>query len=69
MYTKLDDIKHANKIKEYMVKNPVASRKDIMIDCITNSHRLKQLEQLNLITLPMPIPYGMRNGKNNVNGR
>ena len=61
MYTKLDDARQANKINAYIKANPNATRKLIGEDCVTNSHRLKYLEQQGLITLPPPTPRGERN--------
>lgn len=61
MYTKLDDIKQADRVNAYIKANPNATRKLVMKDCITNPRRLKYLEQVGLITLPPPTPRGERN--------
>jgi hypothetical protein len=61
MYTKLDDARQANKINAYIKANPNAIRKIIEKDCVTNWHRLKYLEQQELIVLPLPIPHNKRN--------
>ena len=42
MYTKLDDMKMAQKILDYLEKNPTALRGQITRDCFTNMRRLKQ---------------------------
>jgi hypothetical protein len=61
MYTKLDDANHAHKVNAYIKANPNATRKLIMLGCVTNHRRLKYLEQQGLITLPPPTPRGERN--------
>ena len=61
MYTKLDDIKMAQKILLYMEKNPSAIRKDIVKYCFTNMRRLRQLEGEGYINIPPPMPRELRN--------
>ena len=36
--------------------------KNIIQNCVTNIHRLKNLERQGYIKLPKPTPYGERNG-------
>jgi hypothetical protein len=51
MYTKLDDLRIAKKINNYLQLNPQATQKAICMELYTNVHRLKQLESNNLINL------------------
>jgi hypothetical protein len=62
VYSYSYDKQQADKIMTYIRMNPNCTRKNIIIDCITNAHRLKFLETEKLITLPKPLPYGERNG-------
>ena len=62
MYTKLDEQRQANFIKSYINTHPNCTIKDIIQDCVTNRHRLSNLERQGYITLPKPTPYGKRNG-------
>jgi len=64
MYTKLEDASQARKINAYMKVNPKATRKLITKYCVTNTHRLKYLEQEGYIVLPPVTPHGMRNRVN-----
>jgi hypothetical protein len=68
MYTKLDDARQADKINAYIKANPNATRKLITKGCVTNTHRLKYLEQQGLIVLPLPTPHNIRN-KEYLDGR
>jgi len=61
MYTKLDDMKMAQKILDYIQKNPSATRSDIRKDCFTNMRRLRQLEAEGYLNIPAPMPRGIRN--------
>jgi hypothetical protein len=61
MYTKLDDMKMAQKILDYMEKNPSALRGQITKDCFTNMRRLRQLEAEGYLNIPAPMPRGIRN--------
>ena len=61
MYTYTQDQQQADKIMNYIRYNPYCTRKDIIINCITNAHRLKYLEQQGLIVLPDPMPRHKRN--------
>ena len=61
MYTKLDDIKMAQKILDYIEKNPSATRSDIRKHCFTNMRRLRQLEAEGYINIPTPMPREIRN--------
>lgn len=49
MYTRLDDIKQANKINGYIQTHPNASKKDITMHLYTNHHRLTYLINEGLI--------------------
>ena len=61
MYTKLDDVKMAQKILDYIQKNPSATRLDIRRYCFTNMRRLRQLEAEGYLNIPAPMPRGIRN--------
>jgi len=61
MYTKIDDLKHANIIKEYLEKNPEATRKDLTTALQLNYRRLLQLNKTGAIVLPIPTPHNKRN--------
>ena len=61
MYTKLDDVKMAQKILDYIQKNPSATRSDIRRYCFTNMRRLKQLESEGYINIPPEMPREIRN--------
>jgi len=62
MYTKLDDQRKANFIKNYMEINPNCTRKELVQETVTTWTRLKSLEQQGYFKLPKLIPYGERNG-------
>jgi hypothetical protein len=62
MYTKLDDQRKANFIKQYLQKNPNCTRKEIVQETVTTWTRLQSLERQGYLTLPKLIPYGERNG-------
>jgi hypothetical protein len=49
MYTKLDDQKHAKKINDYLIKNPMATQKEISINLLTNFYRIKYLVKQGLV--------------------
>jgi hypothetical protein len=51
MYTKLDDLRIAKKINDYLQLNPLATQKNICSELFTNEHRLKQLSMNNLINI------------------
>jgi hypothetical protein len=61
MYTKIDDLKHAGMIKEYLEKNPEATRKDLTVALRFNYRRLIQLNKVGAIALPAATPLGKRN--------
>lgn len=61
MYTEIDDLKHAGMIKEYLEKNPQATRKDLTSSLRLNYRRLVQLDKVGAITLPAATPIGQRN--------
>jgi len=62
MYTKLDDMKMAKKIMDYIEKNPTANRQEVMKYCFTNTRRINQLEAEGYINIS-PTPRGLRNKK------
>ena len=62
MYTKLDDQRKANFIKNYMASHPNCTRKELVQETVTTWTRLKSLEQQGYIKLPKLLPYGARNG-------
>ena len=62
MYKESDSIRQAYFIRNYIENNPSCTMKNIIQNCITNTHRLKNLERQGYITLPKPTPYGERNG-------
>ena len=51
MYTKLDDLRIAKKINDYLQLNPLATQKKICLELFTNEHRLKQLSIDGLIDI------------------
>lgn len=61
MYTEIDDLKHANIIKEYLEKNPEATRKSLTTALRLNYRRLLQLNKTGVITLPIATPHNKRN--------
>jgi len=62
MYTKLDDQRKANFIKQYLNTHPNCTRKEIVQETVTTWTRLQSLERQGYIKLPKLIPYGERNG-------
>lgn len=62
MYTEMDNLKHAQKVKDYMAANPKATRMSIHKDCIIATTRLNYLAKHGYITLPEPTPHAYRNG-------
>ncbi len=61
MYTKVDDLNHANTIKKYLEKNPKATRMDLYTALRFNYRRLAKLDKIGIITLPAATPRGQRN--------
>ena len=62
MYTKLDDQRKANFIKNYMVNHPNCTRKELVQETVTTWTRLKSLEQQGYLTLPRLLLHRERNG-------
>jgi len=62
MYTKLDDQRKANFIKNYLNTHPDCTRKELVQETVTTWTRLKSLEKQGYLTLPKLIPFGERNG-------
>ena len=62
MYTKLDDWRHAHKVNELLRSNPSITQKELCKLLLTNFHRLKYLEQQELIKLRRRV-YGQRTKK------
>ncbi len=54
-------MKMAQKILDYIEKNPSATRSDIRKHCFTNMRRLRQLEAEGYINIPTPMPREIRN--------
>lgn len=63
MYTEEMNIKHANKIKDYMAANPGATRTSISKGCILSKERVMFLGTRGYVTIPEPTPLGLRNGR------
>lgn len=61
MYTKLDDQRKANFIKNYIAQHPNCTRKDLVQSTVTTWTRLKSLEREGYLTLPKLVPFGERN--------
>jgi hypothetical protein len=61
MYTQIDDLKHANLIKEYLEQNPTANRAELTTALRFNYRRLIQLDKIGAIVLPAVTPMGQRN--------
>lgn len=62
VYTKLDDQRKANFIKNYIANHPNCTRKELVQETVTTWTRLKYLEQEGYLNLPRLIPHGERNG-------
>ena len=62
MYTKLDDQRKANFIKNYLENYPDCTRKQLVQETVTSWTRLQSLERQGYFQLPKLIPYGERNG-------
>jgi hypothetical protein len=58
----LDDRRQAKFIAEYIDVHPDAILKDIIQDCVVSRSRLKYLQDNGYLTLPQPMPLGLRNG-------
>jgi len=52
----------ALKVREYIRKHPQSNLKAIIQDCGVTRYRLDYLYRTGQIKLPMPTPYGERNG-------
>jgi hypothetical protein len=63
MYTKLDEMRFAKKVIQFLDTHPDATRKDIILNLYTNLHRLKALEKDGYVKLPEPTPRAERNKK------
>jgi len=62
MYTKLDDQRKANFIKQYLETHPNCTRKELVQETVTTWTRLQSLERQGYYKLPKIVPYGERNG-------
>ena len=62
MYTVLDDQRQAKFIARYIESRPEATLKEIIQKCVVSRYRLKYLQDAGYITLPQPMPLGLRNG-------
>jgi hypothetical protein len=54
--------KQALKVREYIKANPKSNLKSIIQDCGVTRYRLNYLYRTGQIKLPLPTPYGERNG-------
>ena len=62
MYTVLDDQRQAKFLTEYIESHPEITLKEIIQNCVVSRSRLKYLQDSGYITLPQPMPLGLRNG-------
>jgi hypothetical protein len=61
-YSVAREEKQAVKVREYIRENPTSNLKSIIQDCGVTRYRLDYLYRTGQIKLPMPTPYGERNG-------
>jgi len=61
-YSVAREEQQAVKVREYIKANPKANLKAIIQDCAVTRYRLAYLYRTGQIKLPMPTPYGERNG-------
>ena len=52
----------ALKVREYIRSHPKSNLKSIIQDCGVTRYRLNYLYRTGQITLPLPTPFGERNG-------
>ena len=61
-YSVAREEQQALKVREYIKANPTSNLKCIIQDCGVTRYRLAYLYRTGQIKLPMPTPYGERNG-------
>ena len=61
-YSMAREEQQAIKIREYIRSHPKSNLKSIIQDCGVTRYRLNYLYRTGQITLPLPTPFGERNG-------
>lgn len=61
-YSVAREEQQALKVREYIREHPQSNLKAIIQDCGVTRYRLDYLYRTGQIQLPMPTPYGERNG-------
>ena len=61
-YSSAREEEQALKVREYIRANPKSNLKAIIQDCGVTRYRLNYLYRTGQIKLPMPTPFGERNG-------
>jgi hypothetical protein len=61
-YSSAREEQQALKVREYLKSHPKSNLKSIIQDCGVTRYRLDYLYRTGQIKLPMPTPYGERNG-------
>ena len=61
-YSMAREEQQAIKVREYIKSHPKSNLKSIIQDCGVTRYRLNYLYRTGQITLPLPTPFGERNG-------
>lgn len=61
-YSVAREQQQALKVREYIKSHPTANLKSIIQNCGVTRYRLDYLYRTGQIKLPLPTPYGERNG-------
>jgi hypothetical protein len=61
-YSMAREEQQAIKVREYIRSHPKSNLKSIIQDCGVTRYRLDYLYRTGQITLPLPTPFGERNG-------
>lgn len=61
-YSMAREEQQALKVREYIRSHPKSNLKSIIQDCGVTRYRLNYLYRTGQITLPLPTPFGERNG-------
>ena len=61
-YSSIREEEQALKVREYIKANPKSNLKAIIQNCGVTRYRLDYLYRTGQIKLPMPTPFGERNG-------
>ena len=61
-YSIAREAQQALKVREYIRSHPNSNLKSIIQDCGVTRYRLDYLYRTGQITLPLPTPFGERNG-------